>query len=70
MDTVKAAADMDYPQNRFRVLVCDDGGSDELKRQTESWASQYAPNLVYHRRVKIKGVPHHAKAGNMYASHS
>ncbi|PWN50738.1 glycosyltransferase family 2 protein [Violaceomyces palustris] len=65
MDTVKAACTIDWPVERFRVLVLDDGGSDDLKRLVEAYSHLYAPNLVYHRRVKIKGVPHHAKAGNI-----
>ncbi|KDQ13661.1 glycosyltransferase family 2 protein, partial [Botryobasidium botryosum FD-172 SS1] len=67
MDTVRAACAMSYPLDRFRVILSDDGGSDELQRAVDTLRKTSAPNLLYHRRTKIKGVPHHAKAGNMNA---
>jgi len=67
MDTVRAACMVDYPRDRFRVVVCDDGADPEIKQATESMKEQF-PNLYYHARVKIKGVPHHFKAGNLIAA--
>lgn len=68
MDTAKSAVAFDYPMHKFRVLVLDDAGSDELKQEVETYAARFAPNLIYTRRVKIPGVPHHAKAGNINAA--
>ena len=64
---------MDYPKEKLRVVVCDDGGNDdlrfwchELRREEGHDGSHPAkPELLYVRRTKIKGVPHHAKAGNL-----
>lgn len=64
MDTARAACDLDYPMERFRVLILDDGKSDELKNQVLELSSMY-PNLYYKRRPKFPGVPHHFKAGNL-----
>ncbi|KAF2085970.1 glycosyltransferase family 2 protein [Saccharata proteae CBS 121410] len=64
LDTTRAACAVDYPQDRFRVIVLDDGADPELKEATEDLRSQY-PNVYYHARIKIKGQPHHAKAGNL-----
>ncbi|EON68177.1 hypothetical protein W97_07326 [Coniosporium apollinis CBS 100218] len=64
LDTVRAACAVDYPQDRFRVVVCDDGADQELKKAVLDLSDDY-PNLFYHARVKVKGVPHHYKAGNL-----
>ncbi|MCO5551830.1 hypothetical protein L7F22_005333 [Adiantum nelumboides] len=65
-DTIKAALALDYPQDRMKVLVLDDGGDDDLKAfcqvlQTEMGSKR----LQYLRREKIPGVPHHFKCGNL-----
>jgi cellulose synthase/poly-beta-1,6-N-acetylglucosamine synthase-like glycosyltransferase len=64
MDTVRAACDLDYPSDRFRVLLLDDGKSDALKNAIEDMREIF-PNLFYKRRPKFPGVPHHFKAGNL-----
>ena len=64
LDTTRAACAVDYPSNRFRVIVLDDGGSAELAKGVRGLQEQY-PNVHYSARVKIKGVPHHYKAGNL-----
>lgn len=64
IDTARAACDVDYPQDRFRVVVLDDGADPELKKAMEDLSYQY-PNAYYFARVKVKGQPHHAKAGNL-----
>lgn len=65
---LKHASSQDYPLDCFRVFVCDDAGSDTLKAAVEAWQQTEAPHLIYQRRTKIKGVPHHAKAGNINAA--
>ena len=54
---------MDYPQDRFRVVVLDDGGDSELKQAVDDLARDQYGNLYYFARIKT--VPHHAKAGNL-----
>ncbi|KAI1627542.1 glycosyl transferase [Exophiala viscosa] len=64
LDTVRAACDVDYPADRFRVLLLDDGKSDSLKQAIEDMRETFA-NTYYIRRPKFPGVPHHFKAGNL-----
>jgi cellulose synthase/poly-beta-1,6-N-acetylglucosamine synthase-like glycosyltransferase len=64
IDTTRAAAAIDYPQDRFRVVVLDDGKDEELEKAVNDLSLTY-PNVYYHARIKIKGVPHHFKAGNL-----
>jgi len=64
LDTVRAACAQDYPQDKFRVIVLDDGKSAGLERLTRDLADTY-PNLYYKSRPKFPGVPHHFKAGNL-----
>lgn len=65
-DSIRAALALSYPSDRFKVLVLDDGGDDELRAycetlQVESGSEQVA----YLRRKKIPGVPHDFKCGNL-----
>jgi Glycosyl transferase family 2 len=64
LDTVRAACDVDYPQDRFRVVVLDDGKSVSLQRAVENLRDTYH-NVHYKCRPKFPGVPHHFKAGNL-----
>ncbi|KAH0837680.1 hypothetical protein AYO21_09247 [Fonsecaea monophora] len=65
LDTAKAACNIDYPSERFRVMVCDDGKSESLRNLVEKLALTQYPNLYYRSRPKYPGVPHHFKAGNL-----
>lgn len=65
MDTVRGACDLDYPQDRFRVVVLDDGRDADLEEKCEEERDTKWPNLVYRAREKIPGKPHHFKAGNL-----
>jgi hypothetical protein len=64
MDTVRAACDIDYPWDKFRVIILDDGKSEGLEKMSAALALTY-PNLYYIARPKYPGVPHHFKAGNL-----
>jgi hypothetical protein len=64
MDTARAACDQDYPQDKFRVVILDDGKSEELKEMVLEAQKEW-PNLMYMSREKKPGVPHHFKAGNL-----
>ncbi|KAI5056321.1 hypothetical protein GOP47_0028139 [Adiantum capillus-veneris] len=65
-ESILAALSLHYPKGCFKILVLDDGADDNLKvfcetMQVESGSDQ----LLYLRRTKIPGVPHHFKCGNM-----
>jgi cellulose synthase/poly-beta-1,6-N-acetylglucosamine synthase-like glycosyltransferase len=62
MDTVKAACVLDYPTDRYRVFVCDDGASENLRNAVEAHAARF-PQLKYTARVK--GAIKDYKAGNL-----
>jgi cellulose synthase/poly-beta-1,6-N-acetylglucosamine synthase-like glycosyltransferase len=64
LDTVRAACDLDYPSDRFRVIVLDDGKSASLETSV-GYLAKTNTNLHYMAREKIPGVPHHFKAGNL-----
>lgn len=64
LDTARAACDVDYPRDRFRVIICDDGKSEGLENGIAALAMTY-PNVHYLCRPKYPGVPHHFKAGNL-----
>lgn len=62
-DCAVAAASMDYPPHRYRVMVLDPTGSLNLQRDiTKHAKSQACPHLSYHRRALG------ATAGDMFAS--
>jgi hypothetical protein len=65
LDTVKAACDIDYPVDRFRVVVLDDGRDQDLQEECERLQQTTYFNLYYMAREKIPGKPHHFKAGNL-----
>ena len=64
LDTLKAAAGIDWPLDRLRVVVLDDKSSEEVRREVELLGLKN-PSIHYTARTKIKGVPHHFKAGNL-----
>ncbi|KHN99841.1 Glycosyl transferase, family 2 [Metarhizium album ARSEF 1941] len=64
MDTVRGACDVDYPYDKFRVIVLDDGKSETLEAAISRLATSHC-NLYYMAREKIPGRPHHFKAGNL-----
>lgn len=64
IDTVRGALCQDYPVDRFRVIVLDDGKSATLEDSVNQLTATY-PNAYYMAREKIPGKPHHFKAGNL-----
>lgn len=62
LDTVEAACALNYPPNRFRIIVLDDAASDELSAHINS-IKQTRQNIFYTARKK--GRHHHFKAGNL-----
>ncbi|CAM6091694.1 unnamed protein product [Calypogeia fissa] len=65
VESIRAALKIHYPPDRFKVLVLDDGGDDDLKAICETMQVETGGQVVYLRRKKIPGVPHHFKCGNM-----
>lgn len=64
-DTLRAAGQMDYPRDRFRVLVLDDGQSSALQKAVEKLGQSYS-NIHYHCRGRSKTNPQvFNKAGNL-----
>lgn len=63
-NTVKSACEIDYPKDRYRVIICDDDADPNLEAALQPLIREY-PHLVYQARTKIPGVPHHYKAGNL-----
>ena len=64
LDTVRAAGDVDWPQDRLRIILLDDKASDEVRREVQLLGMSN-PCIHYTARTKTKGVPHHFKAGNL-----
>lgn len=64
-DTAKAACNVDYPSDRFRVIILDDGNSAGLRAMVEERRLHKFDNMHYRSRPKYPGVPHHFKAGNL-----
>ena len=62
LDTTQATLHQDYPRNRFRVIVTDDGRSVELEKAVTAWMIEH-PNLYYTARIKIG--PAGWKGGNL-----
>lgn len=69
-DTIYAAINQNYPNDKYTVYVLDDGKDDRLKTLCDEIINNYqesgdSVNLKYLSREKKKGVPHHFKAGNI-----
>jgi cellulose synthase/poly-beta-1,6-N-acetylglucosamine synthase-like glycosyltransferase len=64
LDTALAACNIDYPTNRYRIIICDDDNDTALAEALQPMLAEY-PQLFYQAREKIEGVPHHYKAGNL-----
>ena len=62
MNTAEAACALDYPDHRFRVIVLDDAGSDELAQRIEK-LKESRGNVYY--TARHKPLDHHFKAGNL-----
>jgi cellulose synthase/poly-beta-1,6-N-acetylglucosamine synthase-like glycosyltransferase len=62
LDTVRAACCLDYPRDRFRVFVCDDGGSKDVQASVKSLPYK---NVFYNARKKRPVKDY--KAGNLNA---
>ncbi|EMD01119.1 glycosyltransferase family 2 protein, partial [Baudoinia panamericana UAMH 10762] len=62
MDTVRAACVLDYPRDKYRIFVCDDGMSETLKTAVDTHA---AGNSQLHYTARVKGPIKDYKAGNL-----
>jgi cellulose synthase/poly-beta-1,6-N-acetylglucosamine synthase-like glycosyltransferase len=66
LDTTRAACAVDYPLDRFRVVVLDDGANPVLKYAIENLKSEHH-NLYYYARMNIDSIPVGGKSGNLNA---
>ncbi|KAG8415795.1 hypothetical protein J3459_014050 [Metarhizium acridum] len=64
MDTVRGACDVDYPYDKFRVIVLDDGKSETLEAAV-SPAGHVLPQRLLHGSCENSRTAHHFKAGNL-----
>ncbi|CAF1005200.1 unnamed protein product [Adineta steineri] len=67
LDTVRSALALNYPKNKYRVWILDDG-KDEFMEQYISKIRviyQRSPLVKYIRRFKEENKPHYYKAGNI-----
>lgn len=62
LDTVRATCNIDYPPERYRVFLSDDGASEELRAAVES-LDIIGPKLIYTTREKPAVKDY--KAGNL-----
>ncbi|KAL8958534.1 MAG: hypothetical protein Q9183_005815 [Haloplaca sp. 2 TL-2023] len=62
MDTLRAATVLDYPQDRYRVIVLDDSVSDRVKAEVQG-IGQRIGNVYYSSRGSRPKT--HTKAGNI-----
>ncbi|KAI4147737.1 MAG: hypothetical protein LQ341_001728 [Variospora aurantia] len=62
MDTVRAAASVDYPRNQFRVIVLDDSVSADIRAEIEKIGSVFKNVFYSTRGSKPKS---HTRAGNL-----
>ena len=62
MNTVKAACNLDYPQQLIRIIVLDDSASSKLAEEVDLFGREYC-NLFYASR-KVR-VTTHSKAANL-----
>ena len=60
--SIEGACASDYPPEKFRVVVLDDGKSKEIGELVSNLRNTRT-NLFYHSRPKTKN--HHYKAGNL-----
>jgi len=63
MDTVRAACNLDYPRNKFRVIILDDGNSPSCKKNIEGLRKERYSNIRYSARGEL--VKTHSKAANL-----
>ncbi|KIW78941.1 hypothetical protein Z517_08780 [Fonsecaea pedrosoi CBS 271.37] len=64
LDTVKAVCKLNWPHDKLRVIVADDGNMESLRIQVEKLQGRY-PHLYYHARMKPSDGNHGYKAGNL-----
>ncbi|KAL8798996.1 MAG: hypothetical protein Q9200_007648, partial [Gallowayella weberi] len=62
LDTVNAAAALDYPKDRYRVIVLDDSVSDEVETKIRKFRAENKRVYYTTRGIKPKT---HKKAGNL-----
>jgi hypothetical protein len=67
LDTINAACFMDYPANKFRIVVSDDKSDKTLRTKIYELSRRHT-NVFYHARKKSSRHHHGFKAGNINAA--
>lgn len=67
LNTVRAVCNIDYPQDRYRIIISDDDSDAHLAEALRPLIQEF-PFLFYHARSKTPGVPHFYKAGNLQSA--
>ncbi|KAK4501022.1 hypothetical protein PRZ48_006828 [Zasmidium cellare] len=63
-DTINAAIRQDYPADRFRIVILDDGNSPAVKDLVNRISAQH-PSIQLHYGARGKEVKIHSKAANI-----
>ncbi|MCJ1250033.1 hypothetical protein MMC30_007259 [Trapelia coarctata] len=68
INSVAAIAAQDYPSNRFRIFILDDGHDKRLQEAVEAFGEKEAqgPQVSYRSRVLAPGTRSYFKAGNLH----
>ncbi|KAL8694268.1 MAG: hypothetical protein Q9218_001036 [Villophora microphyllina] len=64
LDTVKAACSLDYPKDRYRIAVLDDGRSPAVKDEITNLSNQF-PDVRIHYSSRLARSASHSRAGNL-----
>ncbi|KAL9595201.1 MAG: hypothetical protein Q9219_006595 [cf. Caloplaca sp. 3 TL-2023] len=64
LDTVRAACVLNYPKNRYRIAVLDDGRSSEVKEEIRNMSKTF-PDVQLHYSSRPAKSASHSRAGNL-----
>ncbi|CAF1418787.1 unnamed protein product [Adineta steineri] len=67
LDTVRSALSLNYPKDKYRIWILDDGNDKSIEENIIKICKTYETTLhiKYIRRLKKKNTPHFYKAGNL-----
>ncbi|CAF1017911.1 unnamed protein product [Adineta steineri] len=67
LDTVRSALSLNYPKDKYRIWILDDGNDKSIEENMIKISKTYETllHVKYIRRLKQKNTPHYYKAGNL-----
>ncbi|CAF1408999.1 unnamed protein product [Adineta steineri] len=67
LDTVRSALSLNYPKDKYRIWILDDGNDKSIEENIIKICKTYEEvlHIKYIRRLKKKNTPHFYKAGNL-----